>query len=701
MNPQPAHALSLIAFLSLLLSTQSDATEPADSVNTSSWLCNFCTYRQGWFGTLEFGPGYAGDGSLKFADYRGITDKGAFMSIYGDIHYLDDDGKYFDLYARDLGTSARQLEMRGGRQGSIEFRLAYREIPKYRGYGTQTVHRGAGGDRLVLPQNWVNAPTTTGMSALDASLTTTKLETRRKIFDAGLSFKLSGKWRYNVDFQHTAKNGTRAFGAGVFTIQASHFPAPVDFSINRIDMGIEYSGHRSRLRLGFSTSSFNNRYASVTWENPFTPPGNTGVLRAALEPDSKFHQFSLTGSFSPMAGLRVSGQASIGRIKQNVQFIPYSSNPDFGDLPLPRTSLDGKLDTSTINLGARLSARLSRKLRLRVQMKFYDRDNRTPVDFYTPVITDLVQRQETPNRPYSFRRSQYTAELVYRVHRSVRVTAGAKWKDYKRTLQSVRETTEHIWWGEVSFHQWSMAQLKVKFESSNRDMSPYRQVSDPGLPENILMRKFHLADRERERALIELDLSPGERLSASLSYIVSRDRYQRSILGLMKSDEHSLSLDLGYAVKANLSLHAFITLDEYDSDISGASAPKAAAWLATTNDRFTTYGFGLNGKLSDKLDLRIDYISSTARGRIRTDSGAGEAAFPELETGLRNFNISLAYQASQQWGLTLRAEHEYYDSTDWQIDGLGNDGISAVLTLGPQSPHYSVTLFRLMARYRF
>ena len=699
MNRQLAKATSIATLVALFFSLQSHADETPVSVDTSDWLCTFCTYAEGWFGTLDIGPGYANDGSLKFADYRGITKRGFFVSIDGDSHYLDGSGRYFDLYTRNLGIDSRQLEMRGGRQGRIEIRLAYREIPKYRGYGTQASFLGVGADQLVLPGNWVKAPTTSGMSTLNDSLMPVALEIKRKIFEAGLSFRMSGKWRYEADFQHTEKNGTRAFGAGVFTIQASHFPAPVDFSINRVDMGLEYSSKRSRLRFGFRSLNFNNRYTSVSWENPFTPPGNTARLSAALEPDNKFHQFNLTGSFRPSASVRLSGQASIGRMTQDQVLVPYSVNPDFDDLQLPRTSLNGKMDTSS--LAARLTARLSRQFSLYLSSKYDNRDNRTPVEFYTPVITDLLQRTETPNRPYSFTRSDYSAEFSYQASSPVRFIAGAKRKNFKRTLQSVRETKDSIWWGEVSIDHWSAAQLRFRLETSNRDISPYKQVSDPGLQENILMRKFHLADRDQDRILVELDLSPGDRLSAGLSYFYSKDEYEQSILGLMKSNENSLSLDLGFTVKTNLSLHAFFTLEQYDSDITSAQSTDTPPWVANTKDRFITWGFGLSGKLSDRLDISIDYMSSDSRGQIRTDSGAGEAPFPELITDLRNANIRLNYRANSHWGLSLQAEHENYNSTDWQIDGLGNDGISAVLTLGPVSPRYSVSVFRLLANYTF
>ncbi len=323
------------------------------------------------------------------------------------------------------------------------------------------------------------------------------------------------------------------------------------------------------------------------------------------------------------------------------------------------------------------------------------------MDFYTPVITDLVLRSETPNRPYSFERAQYSAQFTYMINSSISFNAGAKEEDYQRTLQSVRKTQDSSWWGEVSIDQWSMAQLRMKFESSMRDISPYQQVNDPGLQENILMRKFYLADRDRDRATFELDFSPSELLSAGLSYYVSRDSYEESILGLMRSDERSVNLDLGLSVRKNLSLHAFVTIEDYESYISSAEYDNGLSWMASTDDNFLTWGFGLNGQLTDKLEFSVDYLSAHSRGRIITVSDADEPPFPDLKTDLRNANIRLSYRASKHWKLSLQTEHEKYHSTDWQVDELGNDGIAAILTLGPESPDYNVTVFRMLAVYNF
>jgi len=694
----------LVLVVSLLVAPPTAQTAQADEsaapVQSSNWTCSFCTYASGWFGSFDVGTGYVSESDLKFAQYRGTDKQGVFASLYGDMHYRNH-GLYFDFYARDLGTSSRQLELRGGREGKYELRASYSEIPIYRGFGASTPYTNPGSSHLTLPPAWVQASTTSGMSSLTHSLGAIGLQTLRKTFKAGLSLKISGNWRYQADFRHANKNGTRPFGAGVFTIQSSIFPAPVDFNTDQIDMSLEYSGKRSHLRFGFRGTWFDNANQSISWENPFSPIGNTQILRAALEPDSDSRQFSLSGVYVLSPKIRISGSAAAGQVKQNSTFLPYSSNPDFDDLPLPRESLDQRIDSSSFNFASRLTARLSRNLKFTARIKGDERDNRTPVVAFTPVITDLVQRAVTFNRPYSFERHQYFAELGYRPPGSVNFLAGVKKLDFERSLQSVRKTEDRTLWAELSFNLSSISQLRLRLENSDRDTSSYTQVSDTGFQENILMRKFNLAGRSRERVVMELNLTPTDRLSTSISYWVSEDDYDQSQLGLLKSEERSYSLDLAYALMNKLSLHAFLTQDNFDSSISGAQTDGASPWLARTDDRFTTFGIGLSGKLNENLDLSMDFVSAESTGRINTNSGASEAPFPELETSLKNLRLQLNYRVNHQWSLLLAGEHEKYRSEDWQIDGLGNDGIAAILTLGNTSPDYSISLIRVMASYRF
>jgi MtrB/PioB family decaheme-associated outer membrane protein len=313
----------------------------------------------------------------------------------------------------------------------------------------------------------------------------------------------------------------------------------------------------------------------------------------------------------------------------------------------------------------------------------------------------MVPKPERPNRPYSFTRDQYELELRWRARNRIRLTGGIRQKNIERSLQSVEETKERTYWGEATLSPWAVAQLRVKFETSDRDASPYALLEDGGPIENPLMRKFHLAERDRDGAIIELDLSPLERLGISLSYFSAEDEYSASVVGLQESEEQSLSLDLNYAINSKMSIYAFFNRQDIDSELSSISGDTGLPWNAATDDRITTVGVGFSGQISDKVSIGFDWVSSDARGRVLTETGQGEDPFPTLKSDLRNARVHLSYALSDQWGLKFYAEHENYDSEDWYIDDLGPDALLSVLTLGAVSPDYNVTVLRLLASYEF
>ena len=125
----------------------------------------------------------------------------------------------------------------------------------------------------------------------------------------------------------------------------------------------------------------------------------------------------------------------MGRMKQNDPFLPYTINPIYSDLPLPRESLDGKVDTTTYNFAGKLYARINNKFSFTARGKWDKRDNKTPVDLYTPVVTDLLPIGPRYNRPYSYKRQQYSADLRYRFDRIISLSGGVRQYNMDRTCR--------------------------------------------------------------------------------------------------------------------------------------------------------------------------------------------------------------------------------------------------------------------------
>lgn len=686
----------------MMLSANSQAADEEKS-EPEIYKCKQCVKYTGWRGDLDFGLSYVTDSNYRFGDYRGLEKDGFYAAVDGDIHFRNLAGRYFDLKVQNLGYDSREIDLRSGIQGNYEVRFGWQGIPKYRGYGAQTpfIGWGSGGKNLSLPDDWVYANTTLGMDALDSSLQKAPLKTQRKILDLGWTLNMGSAWKYRIDYQQQRKKGTNILSAGMFYTNATYLPAPVDFSTDQIDMDLTWAGKKAQVKLGFMTSQFDNLNSTLTWSNPFNARPQHQTLRAALEPGNKFYQFNLSGALAITPKIRLTGQAAAGQLTQNDPFTAYTINPIYSDLTLPRQSLDGKLDASTYNLLGKIYARLTNTLSFTARGKWDERDNKTPVDTYTPVITDLLPMGSRYNRPYSYKREQYSGDLRWRAHRVIRLSGGARQENMDRTLQAVETTEETTWWGEVKISPTFYSELRFKYESAERDVSDYLQPDDGGPIDHPLMRKFNMADRERVRTLVELDLMPWEAFGINLSYVNAEADYEESALGLQGSDDESYSINLNYALGKKANFYAFYTHDDIDADLLNSYGGSTEPWNAETRDRIATFGIGFSSDFNEKSSLGIDYVASDSKGDIWVQSAANDEPFDQLKTKLKNAKIHFNHQFSEHWGMKLYAEYEKFSGYDWATDGLGVDGINMVLTMGQQTPNYSAWYFRAQASYRF
>ena len=685
--------LALGACLALSFSGAASA-EDTSAPDTSAWVCKFCEVPEGWFGQLDFGLIYLDDWSPKFGDYRGFDDDGLFIGADGNAAYRSADGFYLDLAARDLGLDSRALDIRGGKQGAYEVRLDYSEIPRYLGNGTVTPYDGVGSDTLTLPNGWSFAQAGPGDFAPLA------LDTERKTLALGLDFGLGRAWDFDVEYERQDKDGVKAFSGAAFILNASVFPAPVDYTTDRFTAGVEFNGRMAQVRFEFTGSDFDNGYNSVTWDSPIPLGYGDEVAQSALEPDNKYHLISLTGAFNITRNLRATAKVSTGTMEQDDPFLAYSIAPMYADRALPREALNGELETSMFNLLGRVYWRVTDRFNITAAWKSNERDNQTPVDIYTPVILEIFPRGPRSNRPYGYEREQGRVDFRFRAFGSVRVNAGVKRDTLKRTYQSVEKTEENTVWGDVEFAPWAWLDARFRFENSTRTPSGFVDVDYYERPENPLMRKFNLAERDRQRLTAELDLMPIEALGITFSYYTTDDEYTDSVLGLQDSEERSFNLDANYALSEETTLYAFYADESIDARMAGAESLTASPWTANTEDSFETWGLGISGRINDRMTYGFDYLNSDSDGAILTDSGAGEPPFPVLTTELRYTRIYLDFQVNERWSLGLDAYNEKYDTADWYVDGIGPTHVSGILSLGGTSPDYSVNVVRVVARIR-
>jgi MtrB/PioB family decaheme-associated outer membrane protein len=692
-----SNQLFLFGVLSAV-SAAAAAAGPA-AVDTSKWKCESCKFEQGVSGTLDVGVGSVSDDAAEFGQYNGLHEKGAYFIGAGTLRARGEDGAYWNLDASDLGLDTRALNAEGGKQGSYKLRFKYDETPHRIWDGALTPFAGSGGATLGLPAGFPAAGT--GAMPLAGTLQAQDLYTQRKQLGVGASWNRGRKWEYAVRVHHDVREGNILRTGGAFFVNSAQLIEPVDYVTDQLDASASYSGRKFQLKLSYYGSTFSNSNHSLTWQDPFTAVDGETRGRLALPPDNQFHQVSASAGYRFSDKTRASADIAYGRMTQNDAFLaPSLTAPVPG---LPRSSLNG--EAVTLDAALKLSSAVTDRLRLQAIYTHNDRDNQTPQTAYTWVTTDMptfVGARRT-NLPYSFTQDQLKLRADYRASAKWKGSVGADFDAHKRTYQEVEKTLENTVWGKLGSRVTDKIDLTLKLaHGERRKDGPYQLVPGITPTENPLMRKFNMANRNRDTAGLRADIAATERINIGLGFESSEDDYKDSAIGLTSAKDWNLNGDVSLVLSERTRVHFFANHQEIKSAQAGSQTFSTPNWFAETKDKIDTFGLGVkHAAIPDKLDIGADYAVTRSRTEIYVKDGASNPAFPENTAKLDSLKLYATYSMKKNMSLQAGYWHERYDTRDWMLDGVAPATIPNVLTLGLQAPQYSVNVVRLSVRYKF
>lgn len=702
---------------------------------------------------VEVGAGRVSDDSFRFGRFTGLHEEGLFGVLALDLHwrgpYDGDDAAYGRVTGTDLGLRSRALRAEQGVQGSYRLLFDYDQIPNFRFDSGQTIFEGVGGTRLTLPSGWVADTTTAGMTRLESSLKPVEIESERRRAGVGFDKELGRGWGLTTRYRHETKEGLKTVGAVIGnsggTPRSVILPEPIDYATQQLDVVLGYADPRKQFQLSYYLSLFDDRNESLTWQNPSAAIGGwdpsagfpTGEGRLHLPPDNEFHQVALGGGYNFTDTLRFSGDVAIGRMTQDEPFLPYTVNPTLAasiTQPLPRSSLDGRIDTTLVNL--RLAHRPTPVWRWNAAYRFDDRDNKTPRDEYVYIAGDSETQNAAAdsqrrrfNEPYSYREHRLALDIGYLLTRRTDLTAGVERREIERTFSEREETTETTVRAGIARRFTDSLNAGVRLARADREGSTYRgdepflSSYSPGFTSTVPggwenhpdLRKFHLADRIREKATLFANYAPVEAVTFGLSVNYLNDDYHASELGLTESRATSYILDVGFVLSPVTTAYAYVAYEDLRSDQDGQAfgggaskliqaADPNRAWFVDHRDRVDTYGLGIRRTLvRDRLDVGADFIHSRSRSDIDVTGGSALAveSLPPLRTRLNSLNLYGIYQWKKDVALRAGYWVEKFHSTDWALDGVDPDTLANVILLGEDSADYTVHVVTLAVRYRF
>lgn len=655
----------------------------AQAVDTSDWACEYCPFEQGHQGDYEVGATSVSDASAYFGNATGYDEDGVYANVDGQGSYAGDTQR-MRWVLEDLGLDSRVAELEGGRPGKFDYNLGWRELPRRQFITTSTIFAQSGSDTLLLPAGWVDAPLTSGMTELDSSLVSRNIESDRSVYEIGGRYLPTSRLSFSADYRRQERDGLQVYGGSTFT-NASLLPMPFDYTTDEVDIGFHYSGDNSFVSLSWYLSDFQNENLGLQWDNPFTPSPGADTLATAQAPDSEFSQLTLAAGYSwPELRTVMSLSAATGQIEQTSALLPYTTNALLAADPLPRSALDGEIDTT--NFAFSLTSRVIDKGRIRVSYRFDKRDNSTPQETWNRVITDLIVSGDLEqNIPYSFERTTIGISGDYDLFRVLRLSAGYDYKEIDRDFQEVASQDEDTGWGRIRWRPADTLEIDLRGGTAKRDVDLYDEGLAASFGQNPLMRKYNLAYRFREFGELKVTWSPlTVPVSISLNSLYADDDYQRSSIGLVSGEELSYTADFGWSFSENGSLYVNYGVDGLESEQVGSELFGDPDWRATNDDDFTTIGAGFRlQQIGDKFDLQLDYSHSEGESKIVIDDAAGAAdPFPNLDTTIDYLRLTLGYQRSERLGFDLHVSYQTFEAKDWTLQGVAPGTIPEVLSLG-------------------
>jgi MtrB/PioB family decaheme-associated outer membrane protein len=652
---------------------------------------------------IDIGIGYVSDDAYKFGRYNGLQTDGAYSIADIKIREFNEEGMFWSLRGTNLGLESRYLRLEGGKQGSYKLFLTYDELPNYKDNTVQSPLDGIGSNNLTLPAGFdIN-------TNLNSNLKNFELKTKREAIGVGAKFTAKQHWHFDIDFKNETKEGVDATGAAIangstqvvgFTT-TSLIAEPIDYETSLVNAKVEYAGHDGQLGLTYHISYFDNNNDALNWQDPFNPAASASM---SLAPDNEFHQLSLDGGYNLPYRSRITGVFSMGRMTQNDNFQPYTIDSTIGAPALPTNSLDGEVWLTTAQL--KLSSRPLDKLRLNAELRYNERDNKTPINSYNYVVLDshLSPRART-NNPYSYEKNLFKLDANYRFNAITSLRGGYKYEDISRSYVNAEreDTTEDTLYAKWKVKALSNVDLTILAETSQRDGSDYVPLTN----ENPALRKYFLADRDRDTYGAIIDFMATEKLFFSARADYNKDDYSNSALGLTEATQPVYTVDFSYTPVHNITTYGYYTYEDIQSSQAGQDISATGTdWTADFSDQFDTIGLG--AKLTDlgRWDVGLDIVHSKSRGAIvMTDiqNPGTEVQYPDTTTELTSVKLWTTFNYSKQLSYKFGYWYEEYDGENWAIDGVApyDPAAANILLLGNESLDYRNHVVTVAASYRF
>jgi hypothetical protein len=405
-----------------------------------------------------------------------------------------------------------------------------------------------------------------------------------------------------------------------------------------------------------------------------------------------------------------------------------------------------------------LSSRILPKMTVRAKYHFFERDNKTPEQWYSYVGGDTTDQTALPtgvnpetinssrvrrNLAPGTKENKFTLDGDYEVWRRTLLRAWYQYVkiDYSVASEELRADTNNNQVGTELRHYASenfTGALRYQYDqrrgSDFSNARPYQAsytsafIAATPFDNLPTLRQYYVADYNQNLVRALGTFTPMDTVSISLS----ADWYSRdykgpdcggpndqtnpalvipsNCLGLQSATGQSYTIDASWTPVEGLSAYAFYTYgtleNEQDSrSWGGANLPSNPArnWSAKLENVDNTVGLGMRYTFPDrKYDVGAQYLYNDGVSKTSVSGPvvpATAAGVPNAGSTLNSFQLFGTWRYSKNVAIRANYWYQRLKTDDWAYDNSAAWSSNNVLLTGQQAPNYNANVFGISIAY--
>jgi hypothetical protein len=286
----------------------------------------------------------------------------------------------------------------------------------------------------------------------------------------------------------------------------------------------------------------------------------------------------------------------------------------------------------------------------------------------------------------------------------VAFTLGAGWDQWRRNeVSEAPVTNEYSGKAALDATPWDWLLIRASYIPSWRRLNEYvtsahaehavveEETVNTG--QTLLLRKFHEADFNRNKAELMVQIMPVDTLTITPTGSYSTTDYIDSPLGMRQTEGWSAGVDVSWTPFERVTLSAGYVHDVNFNKMRSRSRPVTGGialdfadydWLSAMTDTFDTIYAGVKATIiPGVIDLRFNGSYAYALGRVENrnptapvsgtaaqDFSAQAKPMPAFEDELLRLETALAYHFFKNWTAKFSYVFESFTKHDWRTDNL-------------------------------